>query len=325
MKKIFKIIKQNIIGFIISGIIFGGIGVYATSVITATNVGYSDNNDLEADNVQDAIDKLNIKATTKIKEAKEECPSGNVCTKTWAKVGDYVKMTPTSTSYTITTTMTGYTSNQTINPSELNLWRVININSDGTLDLVSVYVSSTDVYFMGKKGYQNYITSLNQIASQYTNSKYTIGSRYTGYNGQTGTITDTTILNFTSAPSTQDTLSSTDFIDETKGLGDMCHEKDSSLIKNAIGTLVANKVGTETSTYYWIASRRYRYDSSAVWYFTSRYVYNGGSLYIYVLYYYNDGNFYERSNGSAIRPIVTLKSGLSPTGAGTSSNPYQLS
>ena len=48
-----------------------GTGVYAAVVIAASNVGYSDNNDLGADNVQDAIDKLNTKATIKVKEAKE--------------------------------------------------------------------------------------------------------------------------------------------------------------------------------------------------------------------------------------------------------------
>ena len=38
-----------------------GTGVYAATVIAASNVGYSDNNDLGVDNVQDAIDKLNLK------------------------------------------------------------------------------------------------------------------------------------------------------------------------------------------------------------------------------------------------------------------------
>ena len=56
-----------------------GTGVYAAVVIAASNVGYSDNNDLGADNVQDAIDKLNTKATIKVKEAKEECPDKMFC------------------------------------------------------------------------------------------------------------------------------------------------------------------------------------------------------------------------------------------------------
>ena len=81
MKKALKYIKQNIFGFIIGGLLFGSIGVYAVTVIAANNVVYSDNNNLGATNVQDAIDKLNSKATTKIKEAKEECPVGYKCEK----------------------------------------------------------------------------------------------------------------------------------------------------------------------------------------------------------------------------------------------------
>ena len=66
MKKIFKFVKQNIIGFIIGGIVFGSLGVYAAGVITSQEVTYEDNTSIGATNVQDAIDKLNTKATTKI-------------------------------------------------------------------------------------------------------------------------------------------------------------------------------------------------------------------------------------------------------------------
>ena len=61
MRKILKIIKHNVFGFIAGAVIFGSLGVYAASVIAASNVDYSDNNGLGADNVQDAIDKLNLK------------------------------------------------------------------------------------------------------------------------------------------------------------------------------------------------------------------------------------------------------------------------
>ena len=278
MRKILKFIKHNVLGFIAGAVIFGSLGVYAASVISASNVGYSDNNDLGAVNVQDAIDKLNMKATTKITEAESKCPSGNICTKTWAKLGDYVKMTPTSKSYTVTTAMTGFPSNQMINPSELNLWRVININSDGTMDLVSEYVSSTKVYFQGKTGYQNFISSLNQIASQYTNSKYTTASHHMGYNGQTGTITDTSALDSTTAPWTSITSSSTSLSDEAKGAGDMGYEKDFNLVQSVLGTAVANKVGTTTAASYWLASRYFIYGFSTDWYFYGRSVYTRGSL-----------------------------------------------
>ena len=74
-----KKILNYLIEFVVGGIVFGSLGVFAATVIAASNVGYSDNNDLGADNVQDAIDKLNTKATIKVKEAKEECPDKMFC------------------------------------------------------------------------------------------------------------------------------------------------------------------------------------------------------------------------------------------------------
>ena len=87
-------------------------------------------------------------------------------------------MTPTSTSYTIPASLSGYGANQAINPSELNLWRVIKKNEDGTVDVVSEYVSSTPVYFRGRTGYPNFAGTLNTIAAQYTNEKYVSSTRH---------------------------------------------------------------------------------------------------------------------------------------------------
>ena len=100
MGRIVKHLKNRtkiIIAFIL-GIIISGGGVYAATVIAASSVGYSDNASLGATNVQDAIDKLNTKATTKIAEAKKECPDGYICTKkpsfkddSWSTIAANVK------------------------------------------------------------------------------------------------------------------------------------------------------------------------------------------------------------------------------------------
>ena len=99
MGRIVKHLKNSykiIIGIII-GVVISGYGVYAATVIAASNVGYSDNASLGATNVQDAIDKLNTKATTKIAEAKKECPDGYICTKpsfkddSWSTIATNVK------------------------------------------------------------------------------------------------------------------------------------------------------------------------------------------------------------------------------------------
>ena len=177
-----------VIGFII-GIIISATGVYAATIIgKGSDLTYSNTSSgLSSTNIQGSLDEL-----YKYKE-NIDCPEGKICSKqkNSLALGDYVKMTPTKSSYTTDTSKTGYTSTQTINPQELNLWRVISLNDDGTVDVVSEHISSTAIYFKGQTGYQNLVGYLNLLAIQYENSTYTKSSRAFGYNGQTEYITDT--------------------------------------------------------------------------------------------------------------------------------------
>ncbi len=236
-------------------------------------------------------------------------------------LGDYVSYTPSSTSYTTDKSKTGYTSTQTINPSELNLWRVLKVNNDGSVDLISEYTSSVDIYFKGKTGYLNFVGYLNLLAKQYENSNYTKESRYFGYNGQTEYITDES--KFTNpAPWTSSTA---DNSNESQGGGDTLYTDDYNQLNTALGTRVAYKVGTSTATSYWVASRYYYYNSATYYYWGGRRVNASGSLRSIILYDYIGSSFSESSNSYAIRPIVTLKSDLVITdGDGSSSSPYQL-
>lgn len=244
--------------------------------------------------------------------------------KSTPEVGDYIKMTPTLTSYTTDTSKTGYENTQTINPSELNIWRVIKVNSDGTIEVVSENVSSTVVYFSGQTGYKNYVGYLNELAGKYTNTKYVKSTRYMGYNGQTEYLTDTSDTvdsTSTTAPWTNSTGSSTV---ESKGGGDTLYSNDTTLVENSLGTLVA-KIPSGTASDYWLASRVYRYFSSTSWRYRGRSIDTSGSVNNYNLYYYNSG-FNTSSYGYCLRPILTLKSGIGYTQAlGTSDNPFVLS
>ena len=315
MKKfdIKKVILAIAIGFLLSGVV-----VSAAEVLYGKNFTYSTSNStLKSTNVQGAIDEL-------AEKSKSYCPSKYKCykKKSTPEPGDYVKMTPTLTSYTTDTSKTGYTSTQTINPSELNLWRVLKVNSDGTMEMISEYTSSTSVYFKGKEGYQNLVGYLNVLASKYENSKYTKGSRYVGYNGQIEYITNTSKIDSTTAPWTSSTGSSTT---ESLGGGDSLYGSDYNLIQTVLGTRAANKVGTATANYYWLASRYYYYYSSTLWNFYGRSINTSGSLYSSSLYYYGSGRFYTNSKYYALRPIVILKSGITYTPAvGTSNNPFVL-
>ena len=195
---------------VILGILLSVVGVKAASYLGSGSELVYDNSSsgLSSVNVQNALDEVYSKI----------CPDNYVCLKkkSTLALGDYVQMTPTKSSYTTDTSKTGYTSTQTINPQELNLWRVIKINDDGTVEMISEHVSSTAVYFQGQTGYQNLVGYLNVLASQYENSTYTKGSRYFGYNGQTEYITDTSKF-VNPAPWTSSTGSSTV---ESQGGGD---------------------------------------------------------------------------------------------------------
>ena len=302
-----------LVGLVI-GIFLSVTGVYAATTYVGNGVDLTYDNSksgLSSTNVQDALDELYGKS----------CPDGYVCLKkkNTIALGDYVKMTPTKSSYTTDTSKTGYTSAQTINPQELNLWRVIKLNDDGTVEMISEHVSSIAIYFKGQTAYQNFVGYLNVLASQYENSTYTKGSRYFGYNGQTEYITDTS--KFTNpAPWTSSTGSGTV---ESQGGGDTLYTTDYNLINTVLGTRVAAKPGGSGASY-WVASRYYNYSSSTDYRWCGRSVYASGAASIYNLYSYYSSNFNTGGSNHSLRPIVVLKSGLQYEGVGTEDYPMEI-
>ena len=299
----------------ILGILLSVIGVKAASYLGSGSELVYDNSSsgLSSVNVQNALDEVYDKI----------CPDNYVCLKkkSTLALGDYVKMTPTKSSYTTDTSKTGYTSTQTINPQELNLWRVIKINDDGTVEMISEHVSSVAVYFRGQTGYQNLVGYLNVLASQYENSTYTKGSRYFGYNGQTEYITDTTKF-VNPAPWTSSTGSSTV---ESQGGGDTLYTTDYNLVNTVLGTRVATKPNSAFGSYYWMASRYYYYSSSTSYYWGGRYVSISGTNDFYFVYRYSSSSFGTYINSNSLRPIVVLKSGLKYYGVGTEDFPMEIS
>ena len=206
------------------------------------------------------------------------------------KLGDYVSYVPSSISYKIANADTGYISDQTINPSELKTWRVIRKNDDGTVDLISKYLSNDKIFFQGEVGYKSYIGTLKKIAKQYENSTYTVGSRHMGYDG-------TVMENCTGSCSS-----------------DLDYQTDESLVRLAIKTLEANTVqsGKTSGGSYWIASRGDSYNGN----YELRRCISGGIVSA------NMGGSYF---SDYIRPIVVLKSTLKLTGGnGTEASPYTL-
>lgn len=308
-----------IIGFVI-GIFISVTTVYGVTIVgNGSNLTYDSSKVwLTSNNAQNALDELYNKGIT--------CPDGYICEKikNSLAVGDYVSMTPTKTSYTTDTSKTGYTSTQTINPQELNLWRVISVNDDGTVDIVSEYVSSTEIYFQGQTGYLNFVGYLNELSSQYENSTYTKGSRAFGYKNQTEYITDTSKFT-TTAPWACSTGESCNPV-ESQGGGDTGYTKDYNLVKAVLGKTTATTL-SDTAASYWMASRLYWYGASNYYWYNGYYVNLDGTHDNLKGLLGNDNS--TSLSGTAriasIRPILILKSGLKYSGVGTLSHPMEIS
>ena len=279
-----KRIKQ-IIGVIIGIIIGISTTVGATTIFNSKDITYSSDKTSKT-NVKDSLDELYNKAG--------KCPEGQYCytapvaLSDKVELGDYIRMTPTSTSYTISKDLTGYTSDQTINPSELNIWRVIKKNEDGTVDAVSVYSSEDGIYFYGVVGYTNYIGALKILASSYSNSKYVFKTRYISYQGQ------------------EEHCKSYQEEDCQKY---KFPSEDLSLINKVFGTYLTNQKSGKNLRYwggfregplgqYWIAGVGNEGGSTCI---------ECGYL---MLRFDDDGSLVEMNGLASLRPIITLKSDI---------------
>ncbi len=105
--------------------------------------------------------------------------------RSFLKVGDYIAYNPdTAGNYmglgTSTSEKAGSSSNPAAGiPQDTTLkWRVMSINDDGSVDLVSAAPIATNVYFQGSLGYNNGVLLLNDLCkSQYSNSTLGVTAR----------------------------------------------------------------------------------------------------------------------------------------------------
>ena len=99
------------------------------------------------------------------------------------EVGDYVDYSPnpTQSSYTISSIYSGYENNQTFlaeNEDDGLYWRVLNLNSNGSVDLVASRFLNCNVYFGGEQAYNNGVYLLNEMCKTfYSNSNLNAEAR----------------------------------------------------------------------------------------------------------------------------------------------------
>ena len=255
------------------------------------------------------------------------------------EIGDIIMMTPTSTSYTIKSDLTGCAKKncffeeahgndyQIIKPNQMKWWIVIDKRKDGTIDVVSEYsqedINENGIYFYGKEGYRKIVYSLNLIAKQYENNKYTVGSRHFGYNGQTEIVTTALDSNAAGKKSTPKVGGNSNGKEYKKGLrGDTLYAKDVSLLikakrknnpniseKEALDVKKLDKNGNVNPglTGYWLASRYYHGTEYLGYGWELRKIFSGKMATANGVYT-EDRTEWERV--ADIRPVLTLKANL---------------
>lgn len=254
-------------------------------------------------------------------------------TKPNLRLGEYFVMCPDKAE--ATTTTPGFSGSTPT--SDQCLWRVINLNPDGTVDAVSHYTSTNEITIAGEDGYTYYVAGLQDIASCYAKRGYTVKTRMMGYDGQTPVIDDT--YHYNGATFTPPSTTSTPSPQSGEGqeyenglLGDTLYLRDYQLVLNVYGyqaTVGAKNKNNITS--YLLASRSYRYINDNNYNFGGYQIINSNYSPLstitprrldiaYTSVYWRDYN-----SVGFIRPIITIRSGLhKESGKGSESNPYIL-
>lgn len=117
----------------------------------------------------------------------------NHCIINYFKVGDYVKMLPDkynitlvgTTEWRVSSTMIrtyangyGKVDSISLSPSNTELWRVIKVNDDNTVDVISEYVTDATGVFSGAIGYNYYKSRLDAVAKNFSSQYFTEKTRY---------------------------------------------------------------------------------------------------------------------------------------------------
>jgi len=215
------------------------------------------------------------------------------------KVGEYVAYTPTSQSYTMTTTQTGYTSSQSYTTSSYTGgWQVLYNDATNGVQLISSDVVGT-LYLSGVNGYNNLVGTLNTMAGKYVDSTYAVSGRSVGSlptdietsAGTTNLYTDTTYDYMT-----------------TYGWNNKYKVADTNYTTDQTAMTSAGVINATTR--YWLASRYIQAISSSTR-FHSRWVEVNSLVGSDFLWYVSSGgptSTYSYSNG--VRPVITLKSDI---------------
>ena len=301
-KKTKYYLKNNLIGLIVGGIIFGSLGVYAAITFPSNEVSFDPSNStLKSTNVKDAIDELYKKCTNPaaadqiIEDAGlEKDPYECRYFFTGAKPNNYI----------------------TFNNEKAG-WRIISVECDGTIKIMKTEDIGNMVW--DTSGSNNWArpSSLNT----YLNNTY--------YNGLNSTAKNQIVAKGWSigAVTWNNNNLTTQITNEngTKWNGKVALATVSEYIRSNSNKSRCGSISLNNNDY----NSNYKSCKNTTWMYNVEYWWTlspnaGGSnrsFYVYAGSYISYGNGVN-IDSHAVRPVVYLSSEVTLTGSGTQSDPY---
>ena len=310
MKKIKEFSKKYLIGFFIGLILFTVVGVYATTYFPSNQTTYDNSaSGLSSTNVQGAIDELyNVcfppTAGDSILDNTDIVTSGDGLYEDEYEDGKYTYKGANPNNYV------------TFNNEKAG-WRIISINSDGTIKIMREASIGDIQWDSANSNKWNRPASLNT----YLNEDY--------YNSLTSTAQSQIVeATYYAGAVTYNNNDMQDQINDEKGT--------TSNVKVALPTLSeyiragsntsCKTFSTYNSNYFTCKNSDWMFDSSSSWWTLSPYSSDSGR--VFSVNYGGGVNYYDYAidSSNAVRPAIILSSDVQITGGtGTRSNPYTLS
>ena len=305
-KKTKYYLKNNLIGLIVGGIIFGSLGVYAAITFPSNEVSFDPSNStLSSTNVKDAIDEL-YKKCTNPSSADQIIEDAGL----------------EKDEYECRYFFTGTNPNNyiTFNDEKAG-WRIISVECDGTIKIMR----TADINTSNNIAWDT--SNSNNWASPVSLNTYLNGAYYNGLNATAKSQIVSKDWSIGAVTNGNDNLFNQISNENNKkwngkiALATVSEYIRSNSNKSSCGTLYSHN-----SSYGSCKNTTWMYINDAWWTLSP----SSGNYHIVIYINDNDGSLYFNSEANegrnAIRPVVYLSSEVKITGGiGTESDPYEIS
>ena len=170
-KNVFKNEKGSITLFVLLAILFFLIVIFSLFMNSSNkNVIQSSEIDNIKEEYQESVNNIDQIYDDTLNEHIED----------FLKIGDYVNYNydTVSSAYSLKSSETGYASNQSLAQTQGLNWRILAINDNGTIDLISEEQTNESIYFNDSLGYNNGVLLINNVCKNfYSNNSLGINAR----------------------------------------------------------------------------------------------------------------------------------------------------